>query len=250
AEPKFNVASFPTIPSDPPGSRNLFGDHKADDIIRVSSSGHQDQLIQDCPNSELLATLAVPSETKFTLEELLILTMVVSDYQPNYHLLQSQCYWYAFTVWHLMKTLCPSAVQSPTALNNSASHSRVPWIEWHTREGHLIDAPTQVRANVENVSSTLVPLYCQAWDKFQADLQLFKQSGEQAHIKLAQQAENEAQRAESEARHTDNETPHAENEAQHADEASRQADHMGEEIARLRKRVLELEKRLADENHT
>ncbi|KAG8758855.1 hypothetical protein FRC11_002906 [Ceratobasidium sp. 423] len=150
-----------------------------------------------------------------------------------------------------MKALYPSFVQSPTTLNNAGTHSKIPWIEWHTREGPSTDAPTQVRADVENYNLTLVPLHREAWGKFQADLPVFKQAGEQAQIELAQRAKNEARRAEEASLRAENEARRAENEARRAEEASLRAnqeaklkEQAGEEVARLQRRVLELEHQL------
>ncbi|CAE6420176.1 unnamed protein product [Rhizoctonia solani] len=86
----------------------------ARDQFCISYNGDGDSLLREFGGSSLdeLEILMFPAET-FYLYELIILAYVTSSDRPNYHLLRSQCYWFANTMWETMKNLVPVArVQS------------------------------------------------------------------------------------------------------------------------------------------
>ncbi|CAE6435691.1 unnamed protein product [Rhizoctonia solani] len=107
----------PTLPSSSgPNISQLLGG-PASDQFSISYRGDRDSLLRHFGGSSLaeLKALAFPTGT-FYLYELILLAYVTSSDRPDYHLLKSQCYWFASTMWETMRKLVPEArVESHTS---------------------------------------------------------------------------------------------------------------------------------------
>jgi hypothetical protein len=123
--------------------------------------------------SEKIGTLTLTPDCEFTLEKLLVLAGSVSSLQPNYHLFRSQCYWYSYTVWELIKSRCPAARQNPETMLKVGTHKLTPWITWHTHDGPEQEKKL-VETNINEDRTSLAKRFTHAWASFESDLPTYQ----------------------------------------------------------------------------
>jgi hypothetical protein len=152
------------------------GARAAQDQFHVSSSGDRKSLVGE--KSECLAMINIPASTvpRPTLEQLLILASVVSAHQPNYHLLRSQCYWYAFTIWEVFKISYPNAVKDTTILEGAGTNGLLPWIRWNQNtESQNDNVKGAVGKSVIESHQELAEKFSAAWQEFEARIEDYQQ---------------------------------------------------------------------------
>lgn len=155
----------------PPGSStfsssssNLLGARDARDLFLISSSGELDSITTK--EDKMLAKIVI-APSKIPLECLLVLASVVSKHQPRYHLFKAQCYWYAFTVWEVLRVLHPELPKVEWGAKKAGKIGHLPWIEWHKSVGPGKDDVAGVKTSLEAAQQELANKFRVAWELFE-----------------------------------------------------------------------------------
>lgn len=146
-------------------SLGLWGEHNARDQIYVSGSGRLESVVNK--QSTLLASVNVTNsvEAQLTLEHFVLLASFVSAQKPRYHLLRTQCYWYAYSIWQLLQVAFPELVVYKGVLCDAGRNKLIPWIEWHKRDRLLEGTDLQLVTSQE-AHAALAAEYIVFWNKF------------------------------------------------------------------------------------
>lgn len=154
----------------------LSGECPARDLVRVSSSGTLKRLEKTCPDSSCLLELEITNlATPLTVEQLLMVAGVVSSYRPFYHLFHTQCYWYAHTIWALVKQIAQGAWEKDVNSGRAGRNKLLPWIQWHNNSGPESDEPKKVKERIDRHREELHGLYVEECRAFEEKLVVSRQ---------------------------------------------------------------------------
>ncbi|CAE6426914.1 unnamed protein product [Rhizoctonia solani] len=215
------------------------GDGLALDTFLVSGSGSKSFYTDE---SKKLASVKF-KEPRPVLEELVTLAKVVSACRPRYNIFRTQCYWYAFTIWEVLKMNFPDSAQWPNEPLGAGRNGAIPWIELHKRS--LLDDELNLAKfgmTLRHSHAALAAEAVGAWEDFQKESKKHRLShGIQTIIANQQQSEEERARAEEERARAEEERARAEEERARAEEERARAE---DKVANLEQQLAEMQQRL------
>lgn len=123
------------------------GGQKAKDLFHVSAFGTL-QSVAGKPSKQA-AIINFPQANRPTLDQLLVLADTVSKIQPKYHLLKAQCYWYAFTIWEVLRLEFEGPEPWPPLHAKVGGNTFMPGIKWH-KNSQPKEAQDQAQSDIES----------------------------------------------------------------------------------------------------
>ncbi|CAE7148076.1 unnamed protein product [Rhizoctonia solani] len=140
------------------------------DMCRVSASGGFEDMAERLTLTPCTCIAELKfSDKSFTLEKLLNLAAAVSNHEPRYDLLKTQCYWYALMLWELVQRVSKTTATPGTSTMVPGSNSLVPWLLAHNHG-----------AERQKELEELVAEYERRWQSFLEELPQWKNRGVKA----------------------------------------------------------------------
>ncbi|CAE6360356.1 unnamed protein product [Rhizoctonia solani] len=223
-----------------------FGNRDAQDVFHVSDSRGLASL--KGRKDLLLGTIKVSPGTGPTLEQLVVLAVFVSSYQPQYDLLSTQCYWYAHTIWMLLLTAFPKTVKFDGKLPGAGQNAITLTSKWHGQLFASQGCNYAVPISETEIYAQLAAEYLMtSWHTFEATIPALQaKHGAMAQRSLLQAAQAEAERAERERQQAQEDRQRVEEERNQAEEERKRAEERMQQAKEEMQQIQE-EKRQADE---
>lgn len=133
-------------------ARAAFQGTAANDTFKVSYDGNKQELLAACrlESCIYLEKLEFHSEEPLLLYKLVTLAVMVTQRYPYYHIVFSNCYFFAGLIWECMRKMCPRADHEYIMADKRGKYHAVPFASINSKVSGVYSAALNKLRGVES----------------------------------------------------------------------------------------------------